>query len=987
MELIGRSRQSPLIGRTHELETLRALLLETEQRAHAQLIRQEREFSLPLDTQRCSQCVVLFGEAGIGKTRLAEEVSREAQARGWTAIWSRMYVQERGIPYRLWIETLRKVLNISGELVSALLFSAQDTLSIQPLTALLPELGEMFTPSVDTSMAARFVPGQEQLRLWEAARDLLIAVSGSAPLLIVLDDLQWIDASSCELLGYLARNLYGYPIVLIGTCRESELPVRPPHPLRPLIGHMQREHAVITLNVEPLTAEQISQLISSIANISESVVPHIQARAAGNPFFAEELARSGSPTLPKTVEAALDHRIGRLSASCQQLLSHAAVLGGPFEFSLIYAMEASSTSTDEETVLALLEEALQSGVLTEEGTGARITYHFWHPLLISHLYEKLSAIRRARLHQRVAETLLRLHREREEEVAAIITHHLVLGGADSRQIARYAELAGNHAYAFASYPDAEKFYRITLEHLEVGEKVSANSAQQLHYAYILECLGECMRIQGKYEEARIFYDRALGLYKQRTLLKSSEEHQQEAQIQALLWCEIGLTWYSAGKNVEARQCYQRSEHILQEASIVAGPAWAYLRFQQSYVSWREGMYEEAREQALAALKLFEEGLEHRHAENVSSGLTHSARILRGDPVNLGRVQVLLGLIATGAGQCQEALKRLNMGLTLYERYASQRETAIVCCNLGDVHLRMAEYDQAQVFFQRSLSLAERIGEIPLVSIVFGNLGVLDTRCGNLSKAEDEFRKSVALAEHADDSICLSIGYTYLATVLQKQGRLIDAGVALRRSLAISRVMRIAPHTALALMTLGSIRIAQAMALSVEEGSDACKSEEIKRNLKRAKKTLQHTLSLEGIEAETRTEARLMLAQAILLLGDVETALSLATQTLEETDQFELTWLTACTQRLLGDIFAAQGKYEQAEQDFGRAMQTFRASGMRLDYAHTLYQYSEMLMGRKIVGEEEQQRAFGYLQEAHQIFIECKAMLDIRLAERALAQCR
>ncbi|HEU5231147.1 MAG TPA: DUF6788 family protein, partial [Ktedonobacteraceae bacterium] len=287
-EPIGRTHQNPLIGRTHELELLRTMLLQTEHGAQLHLVGQRRSLGIPLDTQRRPQCMVLIGESGIGKTRLAEEISREAQAQRWTVIWSRTYVQERGIPYRLWTEVLRKVLNIGVGVVPALRTSSQETLPLQPLTALLPELNDMFPRVVSANAPIHFMPEQEQLRLWEATRDLLTTISESTPLLIVLDDIQWADASSCELLGYLARHLYGHPIVLVGTCRETELPARPPHPLRTLIAHMQRERAVMTVNVEPLTSEQIGQLVSSMSNVSETMVQHIQTHAAGNPFFAEE---------------------------------------------------------------------------------------------------------------------------------------------------------------------------------------------------------------------------------------------------------------------------------------------------------------------------------------------------------------------------------------------------------------------------------------------------------------------------------------------------------------------------------------------------------------------------------------------------------------------------------------------------------------------------------------------------------------------------
>src|SRR5205085_546653 len=266
------------------------------------------------------------------------------------------------------------------------------------LRTLLPELDELppenwqRTPSQPYKTAS---PEQEQLRLREAVYELLTTISDSKPLLIVLDDAQWADTSSCELLGYLARRLHGYPIVLLGTCRETELSST--HPLRSLLGHMQREHVVEILHIQPLTATQIGMLV---ADLPQTIVQHIQTQAAGNPFFAEELAHSFNTNeldltvtredtqqerlsaLPTTITAALEQRLSRLSSACQQLLYKAAVLGGSFGFQLLHAMEANDI--DEDTLLDLLEEALRANVLTEEGAGTRVTYHFWHPLLASH---------------------------------------------------------------------------------------------------------------------------------------------------------------------------------------------------------------------------------------------------------------------------------------------------------------------------------------------------------------------------------------------------------------------------------------------------------------------------------------------------------------------------------------------------------------------------------------------------------------------------
>src|SRR5579875_3372083 len=164
---IGRTHQSPLIGRERELDTLRGLLYQLERYAGIHAGNQHTALpGIPLDTQRASQCVILMGEAGIGKTRLAEEVSREAQRRGWTVLWSRIYAQERGIPYRLWTEVLRKAL---GQGV----WQEEET-----------------TPVVPSGLSVE----QKESRLWDAVYQLLTSASETTPLIVALDDIQWADA-------------------------------------------------------------------------------------------------------------------------------------------------------------------------------------------------------------------------------------------------------------------------------------------------------------------------------------------------------------------------------------------------------------------------------------------------------------------------------------------------------------------------------------------------------------------------------------------------------------------------------------------------------------------------------------------------------------------------------------------------------------------------------------------------------------------------
>src|SRR6185312_8694118 len=256
---IGRTQQSPLVGRDEEIKRLHQLLQITQQARSLKLAGQKKSSLLtPMDinTPRRQQCVMLMGDVGIGKTRLAEEAAREAKRRNWAVALCRAYTQESSVPYRLWTETLRKAMSQG-------LWQRQEVtkhpLIYQPLRALLPELADLLPTALQQMPPP---PEQEQLRLWESTRALLSTICENTTLLIVLDDLQWADNSSCELLTYLVRQMRGMPVMFLCTCRDTELPAN--HPLRGLLTDLQREQAVEQIPVKPLSPTEIGQLIGHL---------------------------------------------------------------------------------------------------------------------------------------------------------------------------------------------------------------------------------------------------------------------------------------------------------------------------------------------------------------------------------------------------------------------------------------------------------------------------------------------------------------------------------------------------------------------------------------------------------------------------------------------------------------------------------------------------------------------------------------------------
>jgi DNA-binding SARP family transcriptional activator/predicted negative regulator of RcsB-dependent stress response len=1003
---IGRSNQSRLVGREKELATLQQLLHATEQVKRLKLAGQKKPSVIaPLspEARQRPQCIMLMGDVGIGKTRLAEELGREARRRGWTVTWTRAYAQEMSIPYRMWTETLRKAMSQG-------LWQRQEIarrpLIYQPLRNLLPELEDLLPASVSLAPTPA---DQEQLRLWEATRTLLATISENTPLLIVLDDMQWADSSSCEMLTYLVRQLRNTPIMIVCTCRDIEL--APNHPLRSMMNDLHREQAIETVSVQPLTDEQIRALVSYLP---EPAVRHIQAHAAGNPFFAEELARDidtrlssaevdasslvsepvaptqrtpgASLPLPDTIAAVLDLRLGRISTACQRLLVRAAVLGGSFEFQTLRSME-SSGNLDEDTMLDLLEEALQAGMLTEEGSGTRITYHFWHPLLVSHLYEGLSAVRRSSLHRRAANVLEQTYAGREEEGAAVIVYHLAKGGADSPRIAHYAELAGDRAYALSAYPEAVRHYRLAIDHLG-ALSLNATTEERLHLANLLERLGECTRVQGKYEEARTYFEQALEIRNPLHLMPSNLDPQYEAQIDALLWVEVGKTWFDTGNFDEAWRCYELAEQVLNEAKVLVSPAWSSINLQKSYVLWRKGNFELARQNSLQALHILNNFLQDQEHDKNSVHLTSIRRTLQGDPVDLGRIHLLLGTVASVVGQNKEALEHLEAALTFFEQFDRQREIAMVSCNIGDLYLRKTDYVKAQAAIRRAVSIAERIGETSITCVGLGNLGVIAARLGDLPQSEIYFNQGVQLAEQASDPVYVSALQSYLISVVQDQGKFEQARSSIYHTLKIGREIDFTPAVSLALISLGNIRISQALFVRMKLNYSNIIQHNNRKSfahfLRHAQITLKRALALEGLEAETRTEGQLALAQVSFLSGALDVAMQQVQQVMEEARQLEQTWLLAVAQRLMGCILEEQGRYDSAILYFEQSLETLYNCGMRLEWARTLRSYGESLLKHSRPGVNGYQKGIQNLQEARRTFQDCNAILDLQQTDSLLS---
>ncbi|GAC1617632.1 MAG: hypothetical protein NVS4B11_06980 [Ktedonobacteraceae bacterium] len=1083
---LGRHNQSPLVGRSREQQVMQQLMLSLaasspqfsleHQGAAILEATQHVSLSSPSVTgHKQPHFLLLTGESGIGKTRLAEELSSEATANGWGVAWSRAYEQEGTIAYHLWVELLRPLIQ------SVSINDATPPLNIQleRLRMLLPEVST-HAPSSSTKSSLSYE--QERLYLWEAILGLLSTLSTKHPLLLVLDDVHWTDDSSIELLTYLTHHLQEQRVLLVGTCRDSEL--APAHKLRTLVGDLRREQAIVTLAIQPLTHSQIGALVSYLP---QDMIESIQTQAAGNPFFAEELARyvgtttrngeqptskmldgetdtlshgSFLPTnniqtshdllprhsLPDAVAALLERRLRRLSADCQALLGKAAVLGGSFELRQLLPMAHEHS---EDIVLDLLDEVLQEGLLTEEGTGAYITYHFWHPLIVNHLYDRLSAARRAQLHRRAADAIKATQPLlAQEKIATAMVNHLSKGGGNTLDIAYYAELAGNQAYSLTAYFEAHYYYlqamlavvgtnvvsdatdQAIVQHISSHLLVQPIAHDLLRLCRLLELTAQCSFILGSFEEARSLYECILSLRTSTTFQQQIYSpvddkealYQQEAQIQALLWREIVLTWLATGTYDKAHDGCRRGKEVLHQANVHACAAWACLHLLTGGLLRYEGNYQEARRYLQEAIAMLEQFVQHTTLEyrvaftalkdakihtteeqlSTAHVQTRTERALIGDPADLAYGYELLGVLEASVGHVNDAQRYMRIALVEYEKQERISEVVRVSGNLGAVYIMKGGHAEARKVLHRALDLAERSGDLPNLAFITGNLGDVAHRSGALLEAEAWFKRSLALAERVNDREHISWCCVVLAGVQQDLGYLREAATNLHRAIKVGRAIKNSRCIRFALVSLGALRIVEAIIMCKLQPMETEKSERAsmtcQRLLHRAKSTLQRAISQEDVEIETIIDCKLLLATVYFLHDDLLTARQIALQTLQEAQKQETIRVIGRAQHLLGRIFAGQGNYDEADTYFEQAIQTFREQELRLDYARALHSYGVTFVQRNLTTSEVKenfsqkgepsydlyQRGLDYLHEARAIFNASHATIDFSWADLVLS---
>ncbi len=457
--------------------------------------------------------IILSGEPGIGKTRLAEETANFANLSGAHVFWGRCWEGGGAPPFWPWIQLIRE--NLSA-LPSQILSEANQGLGY--IAQMVPELHSGVPmqqlardPAGGLQLAGTSMQPEERFLLFDAVAGLLKKLAATAPLMMVLDDLHAADEDSLLLLRFIARELQQTRILLVATYREVE--VRRSHRYSALLAEIGREGSAISLR--GLSAAEVAEFFERNANlpVDDSTISSLYQATDGNPFFLDEIVRLATTghdstrarldsafSVPDSVRATIRRRMASLAEQTRTILTIASLIGQEFDLALLRDISGLAS----EQLIESCDEAV-TNVLISEVSGTVGRYRFIHAITAEALRAEFGTAARARLHERIAAAMEKVYGDEVESHLAQVAHHYVealpLGNVD--KAVEFARRGAQRARDQLAFAEAVRLYGMALRAIMAGPQRDETVRCEL----LLE-MGESQAQGRSLEEARQSFEQA-----------------------------------------------------------------------------------------------------------------------------------------------------------------------------------------------------------------------------------------------------------------------------------------------------------------------------------------------------------------------------------------------------------------------------------------------------------------------------------------------
>ena len=869
------------------------------------------------------QLIMLIGEPGVGKTRLAQEATVAARMRGFLVASGRCYEPERSVPYYPFLEALAAVYD--GTVAS---IRADVPRRWSYLEWLLPDRPHLVTASE--------AGGQDvQQRLFWAVSGFLQAVAAAAPVALLLDDVHWADESSLKLLQYVARQTRGNRVLLLGTYRDVE--VGRQHPLEGVLRDLIRESLLEEITVSRLEQQGTAALAAALLGepeVSGKFAKLVHEHTDGNPFFTQEVMRAlvergdvffrdGSwdrraveeIEVPRSVRSAIGERVSRLSEQAQEVLHEASVLGQAFGFDDLWRMSKRS----EEEVEKALEDALAAMLIRVTG---KDDYSFNHALTQQTLYSELSPRRRNRLHVAVGEALEQLPEPTRRRRAAQLAWHFLQADNTERALP-FAMLAGDEAEAVFAHSEAEQHYRTALD-------LARELGDQPREAETLEKLGILLREVARYSEALDVLERAANL--------SAQAGDLEGEARATH--QIGFVHYYRGTSEQGIVRVQAMTERLENHSLAVEPSRAFADLYGALAIdlWPAARYSE-----------------------VLSAAEHAAKLARAESYTRSRAvaEMMRGLALTMVGPLAEARRVLEETLLL----APSGDTwwmAQAAGSTGRAYLDEGEFGKGCEYLERAWALIEAAHDRAEMAWIESNIGEASFLIGDWAGARAKYEGAVHTARDVGAVRYLSYALLHLAELCAAEGSWEEAKQNIEEGLEIGQECSAVP--------------------ALRKGQRLLAEHDLTQG--RPERAVNRLQPLLGSSEDDwpRAFPPPVLAETYLDLGNVARAEELVLQRVQRFRAQNHRRALALWLRVQGMVLGQRQHWDEADLVLAKAVSLAHAMPYPYAEARTRYEHGRMLTERAEVQPAREQ-----LEQALVIFQRLGAKNDVEKTEQMLAQ--
>ncbi len=726
--------------------------------------------------------VLIEGEAGVGKTRLVQEVARDVEWRGGQVLLGSTRQLEISPPYGPLVDALS-----SGCSTLRLnqLFQVTDRIWLQVLKPFLPELAAR---APDLPAAPPLPPDQEQPRLREAFVQLLIAWTKFTPLVLVLEDLQWADQSTLDLLCMFANRLQEYGVIVVGTLRSEE--VRSFPVLWEKIQDIDQAGLRGRLSLKPLSGHATGELIRhslGMRQLAPLFEERIYKETEGNPLFVLETLRSlydeGKLTydtsgvwstpwdestvdyaelpVPAQVEQVIARRLSFLMPTHRMVLNLAAVLGSEFDFSWLLASSGMEVST----LLDALKELRARHFLLETPQA----YRFSHEKIRFVAYQALQEEERVLLHRQAARALENEHPEHAE----LLAHHFYLG--------RVWDKAARHALEHGKRAAAQFLAEAALNALAQADQIIETQQpfsplENLRLSFeIWEASFPLFKLQGRVSECQRAVEKMLALsqaldtveHRLRAWLHEAtyrsecvsedegscqaaqkiieQAHEQQLPIyEAQGWLRLGIVRKEQSRNQDAEAAFHHALDLIQQGTA-HHPMVSDILLRLVYVYRDLGDIPKA--EAMAS-----QAIEHTRSQDdaLNQALVHNA---------LAWIARSKGAHHAEAQHCQAMFEAMHaIGYLYYEGVALN--------NLSLAHSVLGDFEQAIHAAERALEIFGRLNNRRGQTILLLNLSSRYKETGRFAQAQSALEKGLLIAQEmnfADEQARMHLSFAELLT--------------------------------------------------------------------------------------------------------------------------------------------------------------------------------------------------------------------------------